>query len=69
MPVFANNIEWYFKIRININSLNLKKKKKIKLKLHYFHAMLKMNTVQCNCRIFHVEKNNFEGEMSHVEIY
>ena len=29
-----------------------------------------MNSVWYNCRIFHVGKeNNFEGEMSHVEIY
>lgn len=73
VPVFADNVAWYFKICINGNPLNNLKKIKWKMKirhtLHYFHAMLNTNSVWYNCRIFHMEKkNNFEGEMSHVEI-
>lgn len=57
MPVFADNVAWYFKIRINRNLLNKKIKWKLDiLKLHYFHAVLNTNPVRYNCRIFHREK-------------
>lgn len=57
MPVFAGNVVRYSKICINIKPLKKKNQMEIgPTQIALFPCYVNMNSVQCECAIFHMEK-------------